>query len=109
MDNRQNSDKLQQIVADMALLEGQIEAALDSRRSEVSDHPEAADAVDRFHAMAKSHKEAMESRLQSIGGAESSFKGTIAAMPLDTAGTVDGDGAPRHGSTVLQVTSRQVV
>ena len=101
MGEDQSSTTLHDYVADMALLEGQIEAALDRRRSEVSDHPEAADAVERFHAMAKSQKEAMETRLQTIGGAESNFNGTIAAIPLDTAGNVRREAAPRHVATVL--------
>ena len=101
MGEDQSSNTLHDYVADTVLLEGQIEVALDRRRLEVSGHPEAADAVERFHAMAKSQKEAMETRLQSIGGAESSFNGTIAAIALETTGSVHGEGAPWHVATVL--------
>ena len=95
------SSRLRQYVADMVALEGQIEAALDRRRSEVSGHPEATHAVKRFHAMVKSQKEAMETRLQSMDGAESSFNRAIATISLDTAGNFHGEGAPRHVATVL--------
>ena len=101
MGEDQSSSTLHDYVADMTLLEGQIEAALGRRSSEVSGHPEAADAVERFHAMAKSQKESMETRLQSAGEAGSSSIGTVAAIAFDTASSAHGEGAPRHVATVL--------
>ena len=86
------ANELQQRVADMVILESQIEKALDQRLKEVQDHEEAAEAVKRFLTMVKDQREALQARLQNIGGSESDPIGAIApfsmtATPPDKGGT----------------------
>jgi hypothetical protein len=55
-------------VADMVALEGEIEAALAGHQSVVAAHPQAAAAVQRFHALAQGQRYALSEHLVSIGG-----------------------------------------
>ncbi len=61
---------LQQRVTDMVILESQIQEALDQRLKEVQNHAEAAEAVKRFQIMVNDQREALQARLQIIGGSE---------------------------------------
>ena len=72
MGNGQNSDRLQQLVADMVSLERQIEAAFIHWLPGVQEHPGPADAANRFQTMVRGQREALEGCLQRIGGAETS-------------------------------------
>ena len=86
------ANELQQRVADMVILESQIGEALDQRLKEVQDHAEAAEAVKRFQTMVNDQREALQARLQSIGGsgpgsASSTAPFGIAAALPDKEGT----------------------
>ena len=68
MGNGQNSDRLQQLIANMVDLEIQIEDALVRWLPQVQGYEEAALAVKRFQTMAKGQRDALEGCLQRLGG-----------------------------------------
>ena len=70
MVDSQNSNKLQQFVADMLAFEIQIEEALVQWLPEVQGYTEATEAVRRFQTVAKGQREALEGCLQRIGSSE---------------------------------------
>jgi ferritin-like metal-binding protein YciE len=85
-----NLNTVQQYVGDMVALETHIEEAIDGQLKEVKDHPLAAAAVERFHTMVKSHRDALKSHLESIGGSESHpIKSAVSAVVGTAAGLVD--------------------
>jgi hypothetical protein len=55
-------------IADLVALEGEIEAALAGQKDVVAAHPDAAAAVQRFHALAQGQRYALNEHLVSIGG-----------------------------------------
>ncbi len=86
------ANELQQRVTDMVTLESQIEEALDQRLKEVQNHAEAAGAVKRFQTMVNDQRQALQARLQSIGGGEPGSTSSIAPFSMtaivpDKAGT----------------------
>ncbi len=85
------ANELQQRVKDMVVLESQVQEALDQQLKEVQDHTEAAEAVRRFQTMVKGQREALQARLQSIGGNEPGSTGSIASFSM-TGTPADKDG-----------------
>lgn len=67
MSDNQYQLTVQQYVREMVALESQIEELLDRRSGEVRDHPGATAAVQRFHTMVKSQRDALQSHLQGSG------------------------------------------
>lgn len=59
--------RLRQCVAALAALEQRIEALLDQTRGEVQGYARAAAAVERFHAVAKEHRDGMLVHLRHLG------------------------------------------
>ncbi len=92
--------RLRQHVADMVALENQIEEAFQWWLKEASVHPETAKAVKGFHATAKGHGEALQARLQGIGGEPGAAR-TIATTPAGIAGYVSVEGGKRPVSIAL--------
>lgn len=84
------ANELQQRAADMVILESQIEEALDQRLKEVQDHAEAAEAVKGFQAMVKDQRQALQARLESIGGGEPDPTSSI--IPFSTGVLPDKEG-----------------
>ena len=84
------ANELQQRAADMVILESQIEEALDQRLKEVQDHVEAAEAVKGFQAMVKDQRQALQARLESMGGGEPDPTSSI--VPFSTGVLPDKDG-----------------
>jgi len=90
MPDSRNLNTVQQYVGDMYALESHIEEAMDGQLKEVTKHPKAREAVIRYHDMVKSHKDAMRSHLESIGGSESSpIKDFVANVFGKAAGVID--------------------
>ncbi len=86
------ANEYQQRLSDMVALEGQVQEALGQRLNEVRDHAEAAETVQRFQTMVKDQREALQARLQSVGGGEPGSASSIA--PFSMAGAApDKDGA----------------
>ena len=81
MGNGQNSDRLQQLVAETIAVERQIEEAFIQWLVEVQGHTEAAEAIRRFQTMVKGQREALEACLQRIGG--SGTDSDISVAPID--------------------------
>ena len=84
------ANELQQRAADMVILESQIEEALDQRLKEVQDHAETAEAVKGFQAMVKDQRQALQARLESIGGGEPDPTSSI--IPFSTGVLPDKEG-----------------
>ena len=90
MADTKNMNTIQQYVGDMLALESHIEEALDGQLKEVKSHARAAEAVRRYHDMVKSHREALRSHLQAIGGSESSpVKEFVSNLFGKAAGVID--------------------
>lgn len=81
-------NELQQLMGDMVTVERQMAGLLERQLQEVVAHPKVAEAVGRFQRMVRSHREALEARLDSIGGKESSFPTSIAPAPYPAAAEV---------------------
>jgi len=99
MGNGQNSDRLQQLVADMVALEHQIEEAFVQWLLEVQGHAEAAEAIRRFQTMVKGQREALEACLERIGGGEPGSASFVAPFDMPA---VRHKGGPHAGSNALQ-------
>ena len=93
MGNGQNSDRLQQIVADMVALEIQIEDALVRWLPQVQGYEEAALAVKRFQTMAKGQRDALEACLKRVGGSEMDSGNSAAPFDMTEALHKVGPGA----------------
>lgn len=66
-----SGDRLQLRVADMVILETQVENLLSQTLSEVREHVQAEEAVGRFQSMVKDQLKALRARLDAIGEAGS--------------------------------------
>jgi ferritin-like metal-binding protein YciE len=83
-------DTVQQYVGDMLALETQIEEAIDRQLKAVAPHPRAAEAVKRFHDLAKGQRDALKAHLRFLGGSESSpLKSAVAGIAGAAAGMVE--------------------
>jgi hypothetical protein len=90
MAETKNLNTVQQYAGDMVALESHIEEALDRQLKEVEGYPRAAEAVQRFHTLVRSQRDAMRAHLQSIGGSEpSGIKGAVASIFGAAAGVID--------------------
>lgn len=90
MPDDKNRDEVQQYVGDMVALESHIEDALDGQLKEVTDHPQAAAAVRRFHSLAKGQRDTLKSHLQTLGGSESHpVKEAVASLFGKAAGVIN--------------------
>jgi ferritin-like metal-binding protein YciE len=77
-------------VGDMVALESHIEEALDRQRNEVTDHPQASQAVQRYHDMVKANRDtirAYQDQLGKTGG--SPIKEAGSALLGKAAGMID--------------------
>jgi len=87
-DKRQ--DTIQQYVADMVAVEEHIEQALDGQLKHDVEYQEAAAAIQHFHDLVKSQRDALKAHLESIGGSESHpVKAAVAALFGAAAGVID--------------------
>lgn len=68
MASSQERETIKTYVGDMYALESHIEQALDLQLEKVKDHPKANAAVQRFHTMVKTQRDAMKAHLESLGG-----------------------------------------
>jgi C-terminal processing protease CtpA/Prc len=66
----------------MVIFESQIQEALDQLLKEVQDNVEAAEAVKCFQTMVNDQREALQARLQIIGGSEPSSTSSIAPFSM---------------------------
>ncbi len=85
-----NRETVQMWTANMLSLENHIEEALDRQLSEVKDHPQASAAVQEFHRMVRSQRDALRAHLQSIGGESSGgLKEAVTGVLGAAAGMID--------------------
>ena len=90
MAESQNRDTVKKYVGDMVALESHIEEALDSQVQKIKDHPKAAAAVNRFHTMVRSQRDALKQHLSSMGGEEGSpLKSAVSSVFGVAAGVID--------------------
>lgn len=73
---------LQQRLTDMVVLETQIQEALGQLLKVIQDNAEATEAVKRFQAMVNDQLEALQTRLQVIGGSEPGSASSIAPFSM---------------------------
>jgi PDZ domain len=66
--NGQKQDLIKRSTAELLALESRIEDVLKGQLGVVQPHPQAAAAVQQFRFMTKSHRDALEAYLQTIGG-----------------------------------------
>ena len=93
MGNGQNSDRLQQLVADMLAVERQIEGAFIQWLAEMQGHPDAAVAISRFQTMVKGQREALEACLQRIGSGETGSGSSVAPFDMTVISHKGGENA----------------
>jgi len=85
-----NRETIQKWAADMMSLETHIEEAIDGQLDKFKDHPQAAMAINRWHAMIKAQREAMKHHVDQIGGETSGgLKGAVTSVLGKTAGLID--------------------
>jgi len=94
---------VQQRVADLVILEGQIQEALDQLLKEVRDNEEASEAIKRFQTMVNDQRETKQARLEVIGGGEAGFNSSIA--PFGMTATLHGKGGTYKVSKALHAIS----
>lgn len=94
-------NELQQLLGDMVTVERQMERLLERQLHEVAAHPKVAEAVGRFHQMVRSQRGALEARLESIEGKESSSLTRIAPAPYPAAAEVQHEGSAQAVSRAL--------
>ncbi len=84
--------RLEQGVAGMVALENRIEGLLDRLRGDVQGHPSAAAAFERFHAVAKEHRDGIAAHLRELskGDSQAQAAGTTGAAAADTGASSDG-------------------
>jgi ferritin-like metal-binding protein YciE len=87
-------DKSQKTIADwvgdMVALESHIEEALDRQRDEVKDHPQASQAVQRYHDMVKANRDTLRAYQEQLGKtAGSPVKEAGSALLGKAAGMID--------------------
>ena len=70
MSTPHSGNRLQSRVADMVILETQVENLLSQSLGRLREHGHAEDAVERFQSMVKGQLEALRARLDAIGGRE---------------------------------------
>ncbi len=97
------ANELQQRVADMVILESQIQEALDQGLKDVQNHAEATEAVKRFQTMASDQRQALQARLQGMGGTELGTTSSIA--PFSMTGTLPDKEGTRTVSKALHAIS----
>lgn len=90
---------LQQRVTDMVILESQIKEALDQLLKEVQNNAEATKTVKRFQTMVNDQREALQARLQVIGGSEPGSTSSIAPFSM-TATLPDKEGTHTVSNTL---------
>lgn len=71
MTDDKNRNTIQQYTGDMVALESHIEEAIDRQKAQMDGFPEAAAALQRFHAMVRSQRDELRNHLKNIGGSES--------------------------------------
>ena len=94
---------VQQRVADLVILEGQIQEALDQLLKEVRDNEEASEVIKRFQTMVNDQRETMQARLEVIGGGEAGFNSSIA--PFGMTATLHGKAGTYKVSKALHAIS----
>ena len=95
MSTPHSGDRLQLRVADMVILETQVENLLSQTLSEVREHVQAEEAVGRFQSMVRDQLKALRARLDAIGGREHDLGGIDAPAVLVRAST---GGSPDEGA-----------
>ena len=101
MSSGPSRNELQQLMGDMVTVERHMERLLERQLPEVAANRNVAEAVGRFHQMVRSQREALEQRLESIEGKESSFPTRIAPAPYAVAQEVYHEGSAQAVSTAL--------
>src|SRR2546423_9299847 len=87
---KKNQETIKMWTANMLSLESHIEEALDRQLKEVQDHQQASQAVQKFHAMVKSHRDELKQYLNTLGGEPSSpIKDAITGLFGVAAGVID--------------------
>lgn len=90
MAESRNRDTVKKYIGDMVALESHIEEALDSQVQKITDHPKAAAAVNRFHTMVRTQRDALEQHLSGMGGEEGSpLKSAVSTVFGLAAGVID--------------------
>lgn len=94
-------NELQQFLGDMVAIERQLDGHLGRQLREIARQPQVAEAIERFHRMVRSQREALEARLHTVGGEEVTSPTRIAAIPLPVAADMQHDESDRVASTAL--------
>ena len=90
MADNKNQDEIQQYVGDMVALESHIEQAMDGQLKHRAEHPEAAQAIQRFHDTVKQQRDALKAHLDTLGGSESHpIKELVSTLFGAAAGAID--------------------
>jgi hypothetical protein len=101
MSSGPSRNELQQLLGDMVTVERHMERLLERQLLEVAANRNVAEAVGRFHQMVRSQREALEQRLESIEGKESSFPTRIAPAPYAVAQEAHHEGSAQAVSRAL--------
>lgn len=75
-------NELQQFLGDMVAMERQLDGLLGRQLQEAAPYPRVAEAIGRFHRMVRNQRQALEARLQTVGGEEVTSPTRIAAVPF---------------------------
>ena len=86
MGDRRRQGTLRQYVAELLVLESDLETAVDGQRQTVRGHPDVAAAVDRFHGMIRGQLDAVQAYLEGIGGPEARPAKSVVASLFTTNG-----------------------
>jgi hypothetical protein len=101
-ENQMHEHTLRRHVAEMVVLEGCIEGALEHQWEKVLAHPETAAVVRQGHEMASSQREALEEHLERLGGDSTEPTGAALAPLFGAIGVADGVRCTQTLSGVLR-------
>jgi C-terminal processing protease CtpA/Prc len=94
-------NELRQFLSDMVAIERQLDGYLVRQLREGARDSKVAEAFERFHRMVRSQREALESRLQAVGGREGTLPTRIAAVLLPVAADTRNGEGDRNASAAL--------
>jgi C-terminal processing protease CtpA/Prc len=101
MPTNPDRSELQQFLGDMVAIERQLDGYFGGQLQEGARHPKVAEAIERFHHMVRSQREALEARLQTVGGQKVTSPTRIAAVPLPLAADRRHEESDRAASAAL--------
>jgi hypothetical protein len=82
-------------VADLIILEEQVQTLLADQADDVGGHPSAAAALGRFQDMVEAHRTSLAARLSALGGTRASEPGRLMALPVPSEHSISATGPTR--------------